>query len=48
MAAGFATLARQRGWQRVDADQRSEVVTQECQAALLGHAARAPEGRADG
>ena len=48
VAAGFATLARQRGWQRVDADQRSEVVTQECQAALLGHAARAPEGRADG
>ena len=48
VAAGFATLARQRGWQRVDASQRSEVVTQECQAALLGHAAGASEGRADG
>ena len=48
VAAGFATLARQRGWQRVDASQRSEVVTQECQAALLGYAAQAPEGRADG
>ena len=48
VAAGFATLARQRGWQRVDASQRCEVVTQECQAALLGHAAGAPEGRADG
>jgi len=48
VAAGFATLARQRGWQRVDALQSSEMVTQECQAALLGHAARAPEGRADG
>ena len=48
VAAGFATLARQRGWQRVDASQRSEVVTQECQAALLGHAAGAPEGRSDG
>ena len=48
VAAGFATLARQRGWQRVDALQSSEMVTQECQAALLGHAAGAPEGRADG
>jgi len=48
VAAGFATLARQRGWQRVDASQRSEVVTQACQATLLGHAAGAPKGRADG
>jgi dTMP kinase len=48
VAAGFVTLARQRGWQRVDASQRSEVVTQACQATLLGHAAWTPEGRADG
>ena len=48
VAAGFATLASQRGWRRIDANQRSEVVTQECQAALLDHAAGAPEGRADG
>jgi dTMP kinase len=48
VAAGFATLARQRGWQRVDASQRSEVVTQVCQAMLLGHAAGAPKGRANG
>jgi len=48
VAAGFATLARQRGWQRVDASQSSEVVTQACQATLLGHAAGAPKGRADG
>jgi len=49
VAAGFATLARQRGWQRVDALQRSEVVTLECQATLRRHAAaEAPPGRADG
>jgi dTMP kinase len=49
VAAGFATLARQRGWQRVEALQSSEVVTLECQATLRRHAAAgAPPGRADG
>ena len=49
VAAGFTTLARQRGWQRVDALQSSEVVTLECQATLRRHAASgAPLGRADG
>ena len=49
VAAGFATLARQRSWQRVDARQSSEMVTQECQAALRCHAAAgAVQGRADG
>jgi dTMP kinase len=48
VAAGFATLARQRAWQRIDASQRSEVVTLACQATLLDHAVRASEGRADG
>lgn len=48
VAAGFATLARQRGWQRVDASQSSEVVAQACQAMLLGRAAWAPEARPDG
>jgi dTMP kinase len=49
VAAGFTTLARQRGWQRVDALQSCEVVTLECQATLRRHAAAgAPPGRADG
>jgi len=49
VAAGFATLARQRGWQRVDALQSSEAVTSACQAFLRLHAAvEAPQRRADG
>ena len=49
VAAGFATLARQRGWQRVDALQSSELVSRDCQARLLFYdAAGAPQGRAGG
>jgi dTMP kinase len=48
VAAGFASLASQRGWQRVDASQSSEAVTQACQAALRVLGGGAPEGRADG
>jgi len=49
VAAGFATLARQRGWQRVDALQSSEAVAGACQDTLRRHAAAgAPLGRANG
>lgn len=48
VAGGFATLARERGWQRVDASQSSEAVTRACQAVLLAPAAGTPEGRAHG
>ena len=49
VAAGFTTLARQRGWQRVDALQSSEAVAGACQDTLRRHAAAgAPLGRANG
>ena len=49
VAAGFSTLARERGWQRVDALQSSEMVSRDCQAKLRLHAAAgAVHGRADG
>ena len=49
VAVGFATLARQRGWQRVDALQSSEAVAGACQDTLRRHAAAgAPLGRANG
>lgn len=48
VAAGFAALAQERGWQQVDASQSSEAVTQACQAALRALAAAAPLGQADG
>jgi dTMP kinase len=49
VAVGFATLARQRGWQRVDALQSREAVAGVCQDTLRRHAAAgAPLGRANG
>jgi len=35
VASGFATLAAERGWQRVDALRGADAVAQECQALLL-------------
>jgi dTMP kinase len=48
VAAGFATLAGERAWLRIDASQSSQAVTLACQAALLAHAAGAPLGGGDG
>ena len=50
VAQGFAELARQRGWQRLDALQSRETVSLACQALLRRHLAvvDAPSSCADG
>lgn len=37
VAAGFARLASQRGWQRIDASRSPDVVTAACQQAITDH-----------
>jgi dTMP kinase len=51
VAAGFTSLAAERGWQRVDASPEASAVAQRCQALLLerfGPAAAPPGGAGHG
>ena len=50
VAGGFAELAGQRGWQRVDARQSPEAVSLACQAVMLSQltAVAGREDRGDG